>query len=85
MLCPNEDGCFYERNIAPENDGTVELYNEQVGGEFFINDVCSFIIKNPSSSDFNDLMKIRVEHYENCYPVLIKGVNLFNPIAMYEM
>lgn len=85
MLCPNEDGCFYDRNIAPETDDSVEIYNEQIGGEFFIDDVCSFIIKNPSSSDFNDLMKIRVEYYENCEPVLVKGTSLFYPIAMYEM
>jgi len=61
MLCPNEESaCFYDRNLAPENDGTKVLYNEQVGGEFFIDDVCSFIIKNPSSSDLNDMMYLKV-------------------------
>ena len=26
MLCPNEAGCVYDRNLAPEEDGSETLY-----------------------------------------------------------
>ena len=85
MTCPNEDsGCVYDRNLKPPPDGSVEVY-EKLTGQFFERDVCTFIIENPSGSDFNDIMYLRMEYFENCFPVLIKGESLFNPVSMYQL
>ena len=85
MTCPNEDsGCVYDRNLTPPPDGSTEIY-EKMTGSFFERDVCTFIIENPPSSDFNDVMYLRMEYFQHCFPVLIKGSSLFDPLAMYRL
>lgn len=85
MTCPNEDnGCVYDRNLKPPPDGSTAVY-EKMTGEFFERDVCTFIIENPGSSDFNDIMYLRIEYFQHCFPVLIKGPSLYNPISMYRL
>ena len=85
MTCPNEDdGCVFDRNLEPPADGSVALYDKTVG-EFFERDICTFIIENPSSSDFNDVMNLRIEWFRNCFPVLIKGTSVYEPMAMYRL
>ena len=82
MTCPNEDtGCIYDRNMSPPLDGT-DLVIEKLTGEFFERDVCTFIIKNPSSSDLNDMTYLQVEYQLNCFPVLIKAPSLTNTADM---
>lgn len=47
-----------------------------MSGSFFERDVCTFIIENPAASDFNDIMNLRVEYYDRCFPILIKGTSM---------
>jgi len=54
-------------------------------GTFYERDVCTFIIENPGASDFNDIMNIRIEYAKNCFPILVKGTSLQNPVSMYHM
>ena len=54
-------------------------------GQFFDRDICTFIIENPSSSDFNDMMNLRIEYFKDCFPVLIKGTSLYKPEIMYRL
>lgn len=83
LLCPNEVGCMFSRNIAPPTNGSIKGY-EQFDGGFYNNDLCSFKITNPYASDYNDVMFMRVEYYKNCFPILIKGESMVNPVAMYR-
>ena len=77
MTCPNEDnGCVFDRNLEPPSDGSVALY-EKTLGEFYERDICTFSIENPSSSDFNDVMNLRIEWFRDCFPVLIKGTSVY--------
>ena len=85
MTCPNEEnGCVFDRNLQPPEDGSVALY-EKMTGQFFDRDICTFIIENPSSSDFNDMMNLRIEYFKDCFPVLIKGTSLYKPEIMYRL
>ena len=84
MLCPNEAGCTFSRNLIPKTNGEETVY-EMFNGSFLIGDTCNFKITNPYASDLNDVMYIRVEYFKNCKPVLVKGESLVNPIAMYEL
>jgi hypothetical protein len=84
MLCPNEAGCTFSRNLIPKTNGDDTLY-EMFDGTFLIGDTCNFKITNPYASDLNDVMYIRVEYFARCKPVLVKGESLVNPIAMYEL
>ena len=61
MTCPNEDsGCLFDRDLTPPLDGE-ERY-EKLSGEFFERDVCTFVVKNPSATDFNDMMYLQIEY-----------------------
>ena len=60
MLCPNEDGCTFTRELSPKTDGTQDLY-QMFDGTFLAGDMCNFRISNPVDSDFNDVMYIRLE------------------------
>lgn len=73
MLCPNEAGCMFSRELSPPNDDTQKLY-ENLKGKFLLGDVCSFKVSIPSSADLNDMMYIRVEYLQDCTATLIKGV-----------
>ena len=84
MLCPNEAGCTFSRNLAPRVTDEESLF-EMLDGTFLKGDTCNFIITNPYASDYNDVMYLRVEYYRNCFPILIKGESLANPVAMYEI
>ena len=76
MTCPNEDsGCIYDRDMSPPVDGSV-LKIEKLTGEFFERDVCTFFIKNPTSSDYNDMTYLQIEYQLNCFPVLIRANSL---------
>ena len=72
--CPNE-GCIFNRNLEPPPDGSVAVYDRTQGG-FFEGDICTYIIENPSTSDFNDVMNLRIEMFWHCFPVLIKGTSV---------
>jgi len=84
MLCPNELGCSFSRFLTPKTSGEPELF-EMFDGTFLLGDLCNFKITNPSKSDMNDVMYIRLEYYARCKPILIKGESLENPIAMYTL
>ena len=85
MTCPNEEnGCVFDRNLQPPADGSVALY-EKMTGQFFDRDICTFIIENPSSSDFNDMMNLRIEYFKDCFPMLIKGTSLYKPESMFRL
>ena len=61
MLCPNEAGCMFSRELSPPTDGTQKLY-ENLKGKFLLGDLCSFKVSIPSSADLNDIMYIRIEY-----------------------
>lgn len=84
MLCPNEAGCTFSRNLTPRTNGEDTLY-EMFDGTFLVGDTCNFKITNPYASDLNDIMYMRVEYYKRCFPILIKGESLVNPISMYKV
>ena len=46
MLCPNEFGCIYSRNLSPPINGEKKMY-EQITGTFLKGDICTFKITNP--------------------------------------
>ena len=54
-------------------------------GTFLKGDTCNFKVTNPYSSDYNDMMYLRVEYYTRCFPILIKGESLVNPLSMYRV
>ena len=54
-------------------------------GTFVQDDICNFKITNPVAADLNDVMYMRMEYYVRCYPILIKGESLANPIALYRL
>ena len=43
-----------------------------------INDVCTFRITIPQSTDLNDMMYLRIEYINNAQGTLVKGPNLVN-------
>lgn len=76
MLCPNErEGCGTERFLAPRTDGVDERL-ELVGGTFLKGDLCNYKITNPSVSDLNDIMSLRIESFRKSSAVLIKGPSI---------
>ena len=83
MLCPNEAGCSFSRNLKPNTNGSEGLY-EMFKGTFLKGDLCNFKVTNPST-DLNDVMFMRIEYFKRCNPVLIKGESLVNPIALYKL
>lgn len=84
MVCPNESGCTFSRNLTPKTNGAEDLF-EMFDGTFLIGDVCNFRIANPSVSDLNDLMYIRVEYFKNCKATLVKGTSLTDAKALYKI
>ena len=83
-LCPNEDACTFSRNLAPNTNGQEKVY-EQTKGKFYRGDLCSFKVAIPYTTDLNDVMYFRIEYLYNTKAILIKGENLVEPIAIYEM
>jgi hypothetical protein len=84
MLCPNEAGCMFTRELTPPLDGVQKLY-ENLSGKFQLGDVCSFKITIPGSADLNDMMYIRIEYLQDCTATLIKGITFDQPQIMYSM
>ena len=84
MLCPNEEARRFSRELAPQADGTVDLY-EMYDGTFLDGDMCNFKISNPVEADFNDVMYIRLEHIVRARAILVKGASLMNPVAIYTL
>ena len=84
MLCPNEAGCTFNRFLAPQTNGKEDLY-EMFDGVFVLNDICNFKITNPSLTDLNDVMYLRLEYVARAKAILVKGQSLDNPIAMYTL
>lgn len=78
MLCPNENGCVFDRSLMPPLDGTKKLYQNLIG-VFLLGDVCSFKVAIPPSTDLNDIMYIRAEYLSDCTATLIKGTTFNNP------
>jgi hypothetical protein len=81
MLCPNEVGCLFQRNIAPPINGAEKLF-EQVTGTFLKNDVCTFKITIPQATDLNDIMYIKFEYINNAEGTIVKGANLVDAISL---
>ena len=75
MLCPNEVGCLFSRNMAPPINGKEKLY-EQITGTFLKDDICTFKITIPQSTDLNDMMYVRIEYMNSAEGTLVKGSNL---------
>ena len=61
MTCPH-DGCVFTRNLEQQSDGSVSLY-DKLQGEFLEGHMCAFIIENPSSSDVNKVINLRIEMF----------------------
>jgi len=75
MLCPNEVGCLFSRNMAPPISGKEKLY-EQITGTFLKDDICTFKITIPQSTDLNDMMYVKIEYMNAAEGTLVKGSNL---------
>lgn len=68
----------------PKIDGSEDLF-EMFNGTFLIGDTCNFRIANPSTSDLNDMMYLRVEYFKNSKALLVKGSSLQDIRAIYKI
>ena len=66
---------MFSRNMAPPINGAEKLY-EQITGTFLKDDICTFKITIPQSTDLNDMMYVKVEYMNSAEGTLVKGANL---------
>jgi len=70
--------------LSPSSSGKEVLW-EKIDGTFVRGDLCSFQITNPSQSDLNDVMSIRIEFLDRTNAWLLKGESIDEPSIMYEI
>ena len=84
MLCPNEVGCKFSRNLSPDTKSSSYTLYEKIDGTFLVGDTCNFQITNPSK-DLNDIMYLRIEYFTRCSAFLLKGESIDKPKAIYRL